>query len=188
MTIRKITTKSIIGSDSSYVGKQGELFYNPTGNEIKISDGETPGGVSTSSNSEIITSWETPNETTWKILTYNGGKNIEWTDSGDVTWWDADDIPSIGDYGFRGAMVEYHAYAQGYGDGTIIGQIMLACDYGGSSVEHWETISGNGNMNSISLWEMENERRLNLRGQSGQNQTIWIQWTSRIFVGPDFAC
>lgn len=45
MSARKIVTKSIIDDFSTYVGRDGELFYDITANSLKISDGITPGGV-----------------------------------------------------------------------------------------------------------------------------------------------
>jgi len=48
MTTRKITTKAVGQSVSTYVGKDGELFYDTVTNSIKISNGSTPGGVNLS--------------------------------------------------------------------------------------------------------------------------------------------
>ena len=48
MTTRKITTKAVGQSVSTYVGKDGELFYDTVTNSIKISDGSSPGGVNLS--------------------------------------------------------------------------------------------------------------------------------------------
>jgi hypothetical protein len=48
MTTRKITTKAVGQSVSTYVGKDGELFYDTVTNSLKISDGSTAGGVNLS--------------------------------------------------------------------------------------------------------------------------------------------
>jgi hypothetical protein len=53
MTTRKITTKAVGQSVSTYVGKDGELFYDTVTNSLKISDGSTPGGVSLSTDGGI---------------------------------------------------------------------------------------------------------------------------------------
>ena len=53
MTTRKITTKAVGESVSTYVGKDGELFYDTVTNSLKISNGSTPGGVSLSTDGGI---------------------------------------------------------------------------------------------------------------------------------------
>ena len=45
MATRKIVNKHINESSSTYVGKDGELFYDTATNTLKISDGTTPGGT-----------------------------------------------------------------------------------------------------------------------------------------------
>lgn len=45
MTTRKLVTKAIAQSSSTYVGKDGEIFYDTVSNSMKISDGSTPGGT-----------------------------------------------------------------------------------------------------------------------------------------------
>ena len=45
MATRKIVNKHINESSSTYVGVDGELFYDTVTNTLKISDGATPGGV-----------------------------------------------------------------------------------------------------------------------------------------------
>ena len=45
MATRKIVNKHINESSSTYVGVDGELFYDTVTNTLKISDGTTPGGV-----------------------------------------------------------------------------------------------------------------------------------------------
>ena len=46
MTARKLTTKAIAESASTYIGKAGEIFYDTATATLKLSDGSTPGGVS----------------------------------------------------------------------------------------------------------------------------------------------
>ena len=48
MTARKLTTKAIAESASTYIGKTGELFYDTVTATLKISNGSTPGGVTLS--------------------------------------------------------------------------------------------------------------------------------------------
>jgi hypothetical protein len=45
MATRKIVNKHINQSSSTYVGVDGELFYDTETNTLKISDGTTPGGT-----------------------------------------------------------------------------------------------------------------------------------------------
>ena len=45
MATRKIVNKHINQSSSTYVGQDGELFYDTVTNTLKISDGTTPGGT-----------------------------------------------------------------------------------------------------------------------------------------------
>jgi hypothetical protein len=53
MTARKLTTKAIAKSASTYIGKAGELFYDTVTATLKISDGSTAGGVSLSTDGGI---------------------------------------------------------------------------------------------------------------------------------------
>ena len=45
MTARKLTTKAIAKSASTYIGKAGEIFYDTVTATLKLSDGATAGGV-----------------------------------------------------------------------------------------------------------------------------------------------
>ena len=53
MATRKISTKHITGTIGTYVGRDGELFYDTTTNTLKISDGTTAGGVTVSTDGGI---------------------------------------------------------------------------------------------------------------------------------------
>ena len=53
MTARKLTTKAIAKSASTYIGKAGELFYDTVTATLKISNGTTPGGATLSSDGGI---------------------------------------------------------------------------------------------------------------------------------------
>jgi hypothetical protein len=46
MTTRKITTKAVGKSATTYVGRTGEIFYDTATATLKLSDGATAGGVS----------------------------------------------------------------------------------------------------------------------------------------------
>ena len=45
MTARKLSTKAIAKSATTYVGKAGEIFYDTATATLKLSDGATAGGV-----------------------------------------------------------------------------------------------------------------------------------------------
>jgi len=42
--MRKIVSKSVAGTTGAYVGRRGEIFYNPNNGALSISDGVTVGG------------------------------------------------------------------------------------------------------------------------------------------------
>lgn len=45
VTYRFFVEKLGDSDPEEFVGNEGELFYDPTGNSLRISDGVTPGGV-----------------------------------------------------------------------------------------------------------------------------------------------
>jgi hypothetical protein len=46
MTIQKIKSGRVLGIDSrTYVGNHGQIFYNESLGDLRLSDGETPGGI-----------------------------------------------------------------------------------------------------------------------------------------------
>ena len=53
MATRKIVNKHINQSSSTYVGVDGELFYDTETNTLKISDGNTPGGITLNTDGSI---------------------------------------------------------------------------------------------------------------------------------------
>lgn len=57
----------------TFIGQQGELFYDPTGSTLKISDGVTAGGVSISpSENAIVNITEAAPGAASGTVTYNG--------------------------------------------------------------------------------------------------------------------
>ena len=59
-------------SAATYVGKEGELFYDPTTNVLRVSDGSTAGGVTVGSQSSQITDGNTTIEATSSQLNVTG--------------------------------------------------------------------------------------------------------------------
>jgi hypothetical protein len=45
MTLRKIVSKAVAGTTGAYVGKTGEIFYDPAATNLRISNGSTAGGL-----------------------------------------------------------------------------------------------------------------------------------------------
>jgi len=45
MTIRKLVSKAVAGTVGAYVGRAGEISFDPTLGAFKLSDGVTPGGI-----------------------------------------------------------------------------------------------------------------------------------------------
>jgi len=59
-------------SAATYVGKEGELFYDPTTSVLRVSDGSTAGGVTVGSQSSQITDGNTTIEATSSQLNVTG--------------------------------------------------------------------------------------------------------------------
>jgi len=59
-------------SAATYVGKEGELFYDPTTSVLRVSDGSTAGGVTVGSQSSQITDGNTTIEATSTQLSVTG--------------------------------------------------------------------------------------------------------------------
>ena len=87
----------------------------------------------------------------------------------------------------------YHAYSRG--DGTIIGQIMIANDSGNYNVTHSECLSGSNNLSNIVLWHSESigntynshrEGQLYAYKPNGNSDTIKIQWKATMFYGQEY--
>jgi hypothetical protein len=104
-----------------------------------------------------------------------------------IKWWDAADLPN-GAYNFRGAIIDYHAYAHSNA-GNFIGQIMIAMDDNDARVTHSETTSG-GTYAEESFWARQyagnkEERRLYYRGRSFDNERVIIQWVAKVYYGAE---
>jgi hypothetical protein len=104
-----------------------------------------------------------------------------------IEWWDAEDLPN-GAYNFRGAIIEYHAYAHNNA-GNFIGQIQIAKDDDDGRVTHSETQSGYS-VQEESFWEKawdgnDQERRLYYRGRPYDNEQVVVHWTAKVFYGAE---
>jgi hypothetical protein len=61
--MRKLISKSVVGLASNYVGKAGEIFYDPTTTSLRISNGSTAGGTSIGGNAAYGQFWSNVTQT-----------------------------------------------------------------------------------------------------------------------------
>lgn len=163
------------GNDSSSSGFDGDGVADTGGLYGEVA-AENP----------VIASWTNPNSNVWRIETYNGGAAVSYNGGDGELWWDANNAPS-GDGNFRGAIIEYHAFIQN--QGNIIGTIHLASDYSVNGATHTEHLSGNNDLNFISLWEGRGNRgQLYFKDTNGNSRDLLIQWTAKVFYGSENNC
>jgi hypothetical protein len=119
-------------------------------------------------------------------LTYNQGDTIYFryqTGGAPQVWWDSDDLPS-GSSGFRGAVIDYHAYIPG--EGTIVGTIHTVDDDGDRNITHTEVSSGSSDLENADLWNQAGEGEIRYRRIDGESSTLKIQWTAKVFYGSEY--
>ena len=165
-----------------------------TPSETNPSSNASPVNVSTSTPmggapvvEPTVISWTNTNGNTWRIEEYNSGADVYY-DGGDYNakWFDAGNSNS-GNNEFRGAIIQYHAFVSGMG--TIIGTIHLSNDYTQQNATHTEHLSGNSNLQYVTLWDCNNERgQLFFKMTNGWSQSLSIQWTAKVFYGSDNYC
>ena len=61
--LRKLVNKAVAGTASAYIGKAGEIFYDPTTTSLRISDGSTAGGTSIGGNAAYGQFWSDATQT-----------------------------------------------------------------------------------------------------------------------------
>jgi len=98
-----------------------------------------------------------------------------------VIWWNKRELPN-GSGNFRGAVIDYHAFT---GDGTIIGTIHIVDDNGEGHITHTEVTSGSSDLEFNDLWFVDNEGTISYRRLDGQEKTLKIQWTAKVFYGSE---
>lgn len=166
--INSIGTDGNSGFDGNGVADTGDLY------------------VTTPSVTTPVITWTNPNSNVWRIEEYNGGIAVSSYNGNPELWWDINNSDSGSD-DFRGAIIQYHAFVQS--KGTIIGTIHVASDYSVNGATHTEHLSGNSDLNYVSLWEGQgNNGRLYFKMTNGDNRDIMIQWTSKVFYGNEFYC
>jgi len=132
-----------------------------------------------------VIEWTNPNDNVWRIEDYNGGASVSYNGSDyDARWFDIDNHTSGGS-NFRGAIIQYHAFIQN--QGTMIGTIHLATDYNQESATHTEHISGNSDLQFVTLWDCNNnDGQLYFKMTNGNSANLFIQWTAKVFYGQEY--
>ena len=107
MATRKIISKHIAHSSSSYVGRDGELVLDTATNTLKITDGSTPGGVTLNTDGSSSVDYSSI-----EVLTGAGSSN-----SGSPTVLNADKTVSIINH--NDGTIRYYSVANGTSNGQI---------------------------------------------------------------------
>jgi hypothetical protein len=105
--------------------------------------------------------------------TYTGGDP--------VVWWNAAELPA-GSSGFRGAVIDYHAFT---GDATWVGTIHIVDDDGEENITHTEVSSGSTDGENDDLWLVTKEGQIKYRRIDGESATLKIQWSAKVFYGSE---
>jgi hypothetical protein len=100
-----------------------------------------------------------------------------------VTWWNKSELPG-GSSDFRGAVIDYHAFISGRG--TIVGTIHIVDDDGEENITHTEVSSGSSSLEYSDLWLVTDEGRIRYRQLDGDNRTLKVQWTAKVFYGSEY--
>jgi hypothetical protein len=98
-----------------------------------------------------------------------------------VVWWDKAELPSGGS-GFRGAVIDYHAFT---GESTIIGTIHIVDDDGEEHISHQEVQSGSSDGENDDLWLVTNEGQIQYRRIDKEEKTLKVQWSAKVFYGSE---
>jgi len=97
-------------------------------------------------------------------------------------WWNKNELPAGGG-NFRGAVIDYHAYT---GSGTFIGTIHIVDDNGEEHITHTEVSSGSDDSENDDLWVVQNEGTISYRRIDGEDKTLRVQWTAKVFYGSEY--
>jgi hypothetical protein len=99
-----------------------------------------------------------------------------------VVWWNSANLPN-GNNNFRGAVIDYHAYT---GESTIIGTIHIVNDDGEEHITHTEVQSGTSDGENDYLWLVQNEGTVSYYRIDGEDKTLKVQWTAKVFYGSEY--
>jgi len=171
-----VATKFTLGGTTSGLTGVASILFADGSEQTTAAGGNAP-----------IT-WTNPNNNVWRIEEYNGGAAVQYYSGDDYSakWFDIDNHTS-GSSNFRGAIIEYHAYIQN--SGAIIGTIHVGNDYTQQQATHTEHMSGNSNLQYVTLWDCNNERgQLFFKMTNNQNWSAMIQWKATVFYGSENNC
>jgi len=178
------TTTSVAATINSVDSSVSVNSISPTAQETTITVTKTSIGGDNSPTAEVI-SWTSPNNNVWRIETYNSGTAVTYYGGEDYSakWFDiANHTGGASD--FRGAIIQYHAFIQNRG--TIIGTIHLSNDYTQQNATHTEHLSGDSDLQLVTLWDCNNERgQLFFKMTNNQTWDAMVQWTSTVFYGAE---
>jgi hypothetical protein len=135
------------------------------------------GGYSSSGNERGFSIWP-------QQVTYNQGDTVYFrykAGGASVVWWNKNELPSGGS-NFRGAVIDYHAYT---GEATWIGTIHIVDDDGDENITHTEVSSGSTDSENDDLWVVTNEGTIRYRRIDGEEKTLKVQWTAKVFYGSE---
>jgi hypothetical protein len=69
MTVRKLVNKAVSGTAGAYVGRTGEIFYDPAATNLRISNGSTAGGLPIGGNDTYGQFWSNVSQTIASVNT-----------------------------------------------------------------------------------------------------------------------
>ena len=139
---------------------------------------------------QIVNTWSTPNNSEWKIVTYNGHYSGSMTGSTEY-WFKFSEVPfSNGSSGcdansVRGGIIEYNAYFSGSGCGTEMGQIMFSKNCGNNN-DSW--VVSSQDCDSIIVTDGDNDGFYFYNDSNGSDVSMMIQWTARLFYTEENFC
>jgi len=117
-------------------------------------------------------------------LNYNSGDPLYfrfYSGGTPQVWWDKNELPSGGG-NFRGAIIDYHAFT---GEATYIGTIHIVDDDGEENITHTEVSSGSSDSSNDDLWFVQNEGTISYRRMDGEEKTLKVHWSAKVFYGSE---
>jgi hypothetical protein len=147
-------------------------------------------GLMVTGNTQIVNTWTTPNETEWKIVTYNGyysgtatSESTYWFPFSGVPFSNGSDSCSGND--LRSGIIEYTAYFNGAGCGSEIGQIMFSRNCGNSN-DNW--IVSQQDCDNVIVTDGDSDGFYFYNDSNSDEVSMLIQWTARLFYTEENFC
>jgi hypothetical protein len=187
------TIKETIFSDD--VDLTGNLMVDGntslTGNLSVTGNTNLNGNTTIQGDTKIINTWTTPNNTQWKIVTYNGQYSGSARSGTTHYWFSFSGVPfsnntnSCANNKLRSGMIEYTAYFSGAGTGSEIGQIMFSrnCD---NLNDNWVVSQQSGD--DIIVTDGDNGGFYFYNNDNNNEVNMLIQWTAKLFYNEENWC